>query len=40
LYSGVHQVPGDNVAHYAHISGMLVAFIILKFWESGRARFY
>ncbi|RZL11030.1 MAG: rhomboid family intramembrane serine protease [Hymenobacter sp.] len=40
LYSGVHRVPGDNVAHYAHISGMLVAFIILKFWESGRSRFY
>lgn len=40
LYSGVHRTPGDNVAHYAHISGMLVAFIILKFWESGRSRFY
>jgi membrane associated rhomboid family serine protease len=40
LYSGVHRTPGDNVAHFAHIGGMLVAFIILKFWESGRARFY
>lgn len=40
LYNGVHQVPGDNVAHFAHIGGLLVGFIILKFWESGRARFY
>lgn len=40
LYGGLHRVPGDNVAHYAHISGMLVAFIILKFWERGRSRFY
>lgn len=40
LYSGVHRVPGDNVAHFAHIGGLLVGFIILKFWESGRARFY
>jgi len=40
LYSGVHRVPGDSVAHFAHIGGMLVAFIILKFWESGRSRFY
>jgi membrane associated rhomboid family serine protease len=40
LYSGVHRTPGDNVAHFAHISGMLIAFIILKFWESGRSRFY
>jgi len=40
LYTGVHRVPGDNVAHFAHIGGMLIAFLILKFWESGRARFY
>lgn len=40
LYSGVHQTPGDNVAHFAHIGGLLIGFIILKFWESGRARFY
>lgn len=40
LYSGVHQAAGDNVAHFAHIGGLLIGFIILKFWESGRARFY
>jgi membrane associated rhomboid family serine protease len=40
LYSGVHQAPGDNVAHFAHIGGLLIGFIILKFWENGRARFY
>ncbi|WP_151087697.1 rhomboid family intramembrane serine protease [Hymenobacter baengnokdamensis] len=40
LYSGVHQASGDNVAHFAHIGGLLIGFIILKFWESGRSRFY
>lgn len=40
LYTGVHRTPGDSVAHFAHIGGLLIAFIILKFWESGRARFY
>jgi membrane associated rhomboid family serine protease len=40
LYNGVHQAPGDNVAHFAHIGGLLIGFIILKFWENGRARFY
>ena len=40
LYSGLHQAPGDSVAHLAHIGGLLIGFIILKFWESGRARFY
>lgn len=40
LYQGIHRTPGDTVAHFAHIGGLLIGFIILKFWESGRARFY
>ncbi|WP_345113242.1 rhomboid family intramembrane serine protease [Hymenobacter algoricola] len=40
LYSGVYRTPGDNVAHFAHIGGMLIGFILLKIWERGRARFY
>jgi len=40
LYAGIHQAPGDNIAHFAHLGGLLIGFIILKFWESGRARFY
>ncbi|TGE25582.1 rhomboid family intramembrane serine protease [Hymenobacter aquaticus] len=40
LYSGVHRVPGDNVAHFAHLGGLLIGFIVLKFWERGRSRFY
>lgn len=33
LYAGIKNNPGDNVAHFAHIGGMLVAFIILKIWN-------
>ncbi|WP_310391011.1 rhomboid family intramembrane serine protease [Hymenobacter sp.] len=40
LYQGVHRTPGDNVAHFAHLGGLLIGFIVLKFWESGRERFY
>ncbi|PJJ59033.1 rhomboid family intramembrane serine protease [Hymenobacter chitinivorans] len=40
LYSGIHRVPGDNVAHFAHLGGLLIGFIVLKFWERGRTRFY
>jgi membrane associated rhomboid family serine protease len=40
LYNGVHRTPGDNVAHFAHIGGLLIGFVILKFWENGRSRFY
>jgi len=40
LYSGVHRTPGDNVAHYAHLGGMLIGFIVLKYWERNSTSFY
>ena len=40
LYSSLHQAPGDTVAHLAHLGGLLVGFIIVRFWEGGRTRFY
>ncbi|WP_210518073.1 rhomboid family intramembrane serine protease [Hymenobacter terricola] len=40
LYNGVHRTPGDNVAHFAHLGGLLIGFLVLKFWERGRERFY
>ena len=27
------DTPGDNVAHFAHIGGMLFGFLIIKFWQ-------
>ncbi len=40
IFAGVQRAPGDNVAHYAHISGMLVAFILLKIWQGDRKKFF
>jgi membrane associated rhomboid family serine protease len=40
LYTGVYQAQSDNVAHFAHIGGMLFAFILVKFWNSQRKTFY
>jgi membrane associated rhomboid family serine protease len=41
LYSGVQHSAGDNVAHFAHLGGMLVAFIVLKIWmKTDRTIFY
>ena len=40
LYSGVYQAQVDNVAHFAHIGGMLFAFILIKYWGSQRKTFY
>ena len=40
LYAGVHRTPGDNVAHFAHLGGLVIGFFVVKFWEGGRERFY
>ena len=40
LYAGLHKMPGDNVAHFAHIGGMIFAFILIKIWGKNRNTFY
>jgi membrane associated rhomboid family serine protease len=34
LYSGFANNPGDNVAHFAHLGGMLFGFLLIKYWSS------
>ncbi len=33
LYAGLRNSAGDNVAHFAHLGGMLFAFLLLKLWK-------
>lgn len=33
LFSGVYNRPGDNVAHFAHLGGMLFGYLILLYWK-------
>lgn len=33
LYLAVQAHPGDNVAHYAHLGGALLGFIMIKYWK-------
>ncbi|MEZ0486619.1 rhomboid family intramembrane serine protease [Fibrella aquatica] len=40
VYSGIYRAQSDNVAHFAHIGGMLFAYIIIKIWGSQRKTFY
>lgn len=40
LYSEFNRAEGDNVAHLAHLSGMLIAFILLKIWKKNQGTFY
>jgi membrane associated rhomboid family serine protease len=40
LYSGIQNAPADNVAHFAHIGGMLFAYILLRYWGTKKTNFY
>jgi membrane associated rhomboid family serine protease len=33
LFSGVSQRTGDNVAHYAHLGGLIIGFFIIRYWR-------
>ncbi|NOR88024.1 MAG: rhomboid family intramembrane serine protease [Bacteroidales bacterium] len=39
LYSGISNSPGDNVAHFAHLGGMLFGLIIILYWKK-KGRLY
>jgi len=38
LYSGISNNPGDNVAHFAHLGGMLFGYILIKYWQKNQFR--
>jgi membrane associated rhomboid family serine protease len=40
IYSGIQPVAGDNVAHFAHLGGMLIGYLILKYWSRNSRNFY
>lgn len=40
LYMGFANNPNDNVAHFAHLGGMLFGFILIKIWKKDRSQFY
>lgn len=40
FYQGVHRTPGDNVAHFAHLGGLLVGLVVLLIWQRSRTRMY
>ena len=41
LFLGVRNSAGDNVAHWAHLGGALVGFLLVLYWNrTNRRRFY
>jgi len=40
LYLGISNNPGDNVAHFAHLGGMIFGFFLINYWKKKINRFY
>ena len=38
LWSGFNT--SDNIAHFAHLGGMLFGYILIKYWNKNRTYFY
>jgi membrane associated rhomboid family serine protease len=39
LYLGFSQ-SGSNIAHFAHLGGMLFGYFMIKYWNKNSKRFY
>jgi membrane associated rhomboid family serine protease len=41
VFGGISKVPGDNIAHFAHIGGALIGLLIVWLWNrTNRRTFY
>ncbi|MFP4690705.1 MAG: rhomboid family intramembrane serine protease [Bacteroidales bacterium] len=40
LFFGVANRPGDNVAHFAHLGGMVFGYLLIKYWRNQRKIYY
>lgn len=38
FFSGMANNPGDNVAHFAHLGGMIFGFILIMYWRNQNRR--
>ena len=39
LYAGISNNPADNVAHFAHLGGMIFGFFLIKYWKNDMTTF-
>ncbi len=40
LFFGIANRPGDNIAHFAHLGGMLFGFLLIRYWRQKRKIYY
>lgn len=38
LFGGLYRVKGDNIAHFAHLGGALIGFLLVFFWNKTNKR--
>ena len=39
LYAGVQSFEGDNIAHFAHLGGMIFGFFLIRYWRTQKTNF-
>tara|TARA_B100000609_G_C17148964_1_gene399784 strand:- start:553 stop:1044 length:492 start_codon:yes stop_codon:yes gene_type:complete len=39
LYAGISNNPADNVAHFAHLGGMIFGYFLIKYWKKNTTIF-
>lgn len=40
LYLGLSNNPADNVAHFAHLGGMLFGYFLIKYWKKNTTNYF
>jgi membrane associated rhomboid family serine protease len=40
LFSGVTRISGDNIAHFAHLGGMLFGYLLIRYWRKSSSNFF
>lgn len=41
VFGGISQIPGDNIAHFAHLGGALIGFLLVLYWnKTNKKTFY
>lgn len=38
VFGGISKVPGDNIAHFAHVGGALIGFLLVLYWNRTNKR--
>ena len=40
LFLGGIAIQGDTIAHFAHLGGAIMGFLIIKYWQKNNTQFY